>query len=294
MALRPIHLAAVVGVNLTFGGAYVAGKLGVDHFPPLFFSAVRFLLVFLALSYFFRVAPIKAMVQQKHPAQKSFWAFCLAMGIGVYCPMYLSLALADGVSAILVGTQFSVPIAALLGVWWLKHALSRVVWFGILMAFSGVMTVGYDEAILGHGLSFLLIILSATFYAVGNVSSKSLSGVVNVLNLQAWMCLLSILPMLALSFIFEEGQWESLRTADWGAWLALLYSSLMVSLIGHNGMFALLRLYPVGLIMPYYVLTPIFGIGLGFIFFEETVSLKFYIGTAVALLGVFIVNKKLK
>ena len=57
-------------------------------------------------------------------------------------------------------------------------------------------------------------------------------------------------------------------------------------------MFALLRLYPVSAVMPYYVLTPIFGIIGGVIIFGELLSWRFVICAAVALTGVYIVKRR--
>ena len=283
--LPPIHVAAVVGINAVFAGAYIAGKFGVNHFPPFFFSALRFLLVFVVLLPFFRLRPVA------RADLKPFLLFCAGMGVGVYSTMYLALSLADGVTAILIGTQFSVPMAALLGMWILGDKINRITWFGIILAFIGVMVVGFDEAILGYGVAFSLILLSAFFYAYANVLSQQLGGAIKVLNLNAWMALVSVLPMFALSLVFEEGQWDTLASAGVGSWTALLYSAWVVSLVGHVGMFALLRRYPVAEVMPFYVLTPIFGVIGGLLFFSEEPSTKFYIGAVIALVGVWIVNK---
>ena len=284
--IKPVHLAALIGINLIFSGAYIAGKAGVGHFPPLFFSAMRFLLVFLALLPFFR-RPNIARGHRRH-----FWGFCLSMGLGVYGSMYLALAAADGVSGILIGTQFSVPMAALLSLWLLGDRITGAVWLGIVLAFIGVMIVGFDSAWVGEYLAFALILFSAFCYATANVISRRLSGAINVLNLNAWMALISTAPMFLLSLIFESGQWQALATADTTDWLVLLYSSLAVSLIGHVGMFTLLRRYPVSQIMPYYVLVPIFGVIGGILFFGETPTARFYLGAVIALSGVYIVNRR--
>ena len=285
MLLRPIHLLCVIGVNLVFSGAYIAGKIGVNHFPPLLFSALRFVLLFIVLLPFFRLKPVS---RNYFPG---FVGFCLAMGVGVYSTMYLALAQADGVSGILIGTQFAVPIAALLGIFLLGDKIGTSAWIGILLAFVGVMIVGYDNALLGYWQAFLLILLSSFFYALSNVLSRQLTGAVGLFNLNAWMALLAMPFMFAGSLIFETGQWESIRIASVADWGTLLYSAVAVSILGHIGMFALLRRYSVSTIMPFYVLMPIFGVVGGFIFFAEEPSLKFYIGAFVALTGVWVVNR---
>ena len=283
--LRFRHLAAVVGINAIFGGAYIAGKAGVDHFPPLFFAALRFGVIALLLLPFLRWnAQMTAHI-------KGIAAFCLTMGAALYGTMYLALALADGVSVILICTQFSVPAAALFGMRFLGEHPQRKTWIGIWLAFAGVMAAGFDYAILGYWHATLLIIISAVFYAAANVISRNLRGITGVINLNGWMALVSTPIMLLLSALLEGGQWQSLQNADVDAAAALLYSALAVTLVGHTGMFALLRLYPVSAIMPFYVLTPIFGIIGGVLIFDESLSLRFVVCAVIALTGVYIVNR---
>ena len=291
----PRHLAAVVAINAVFAGAYLFGKIGVDHFPPLFFSALRFGLVFVALIPFLR---FDRAVRERFGA---VLAFCALMGVGVYGTMYLALNAAGGVSAILIGTQFSVPFAAILGYFILREKTSAAVWSGIAVAFAGVMIVGFDAAILGNAGAFVLILFSALFYAAANVISRDLAAI-NVFALNAWTALFSAPILLALSLLFEEGQLESIHLAaaessaasgaDLIGWIALLYSAFVVTIVGHGGMFALLRRYPVSAVMPYYVLTPIFGVIGGVLFFGESLSARFIIGALLALVGVSVVNRK--
>lgn len=284
--LAPRHFFAVIAINAVFAGAYIAGKIGVDNLPPFLFTTLRFALVFVALLPFFR--------WRFHlpPQQwRVFWSFCFAMGIGVYSTMYLALYYADGVAAILIGTQFSVPIAAVLGIILLGDRVAPAVWFGIGLAFVGVMAVGVDTSLLGYWQSFLLILASAFFYALSGVLTQKLKGDVNLLNLNAWMSLVAIPPMFVLSLLFEDAHWTAITTLAWEGWAALLYSSLAVSLVGHIGMFALLRHYPVSQIMPFYVLMPIFGILVGLALFDEQLTVQFAIGASVALTGVWIVNR---
>ncbi len=283
--LRAPHLAAVCGINLVFSGAYIAGKAGVDHFPPFFFSALRFAIIAAALLPFLRWR------REMNAHAKSIAAFCLLMGAGVYGTMYLALALADGVAVILICTQFSVPASALLGVWLLGEKPGKAAWFGIWLAFAGVMATGFDYALLGYWKASLCIIASAVFYAAANVISRDLRGVVGVFNLNAMMAVVAAPVMFALSFLLESGQWDSVQTVTTPAAAAVLYSAFAVTLIGHTGMFALLRLYPVSAVMPYYVLTPIFGVAGGVVIFSEELSLRFLICASVALTGVYIANR---
>ena len=276
---------AVLGINAIFAGAYITGELGVDYFPPFLFAALRFILVAIVLVPFLRFG---------HAVQRHWRAvlgFSLAMGVGVYGNMYLALYFSDSAAAILIGTQFSTPAAVLLGAWFLKEKTSRTVWCGILIAMVGVIVVGFDTVTLGYPLGFGLVLFSAVFYALANVISRSLRDTdLGLLNLNALMAIISAPVLLLLSLLVGE-EWQApLVAANSGAWLTVLYSALAVSLIGHVGLFNLLRHYPLSAIMPFYVFTPIFGVLGAILFLGEEPTLRFGIGATIAILGIVFVN----
>ena len=285
MPLR--HIAAAAGINAVFAGVFLAGKVGVSHFPPLFFSGLRFAILLAVLAPFLRITP------ELRARWRDAAAFCILMGPLTYAALYSALAASDGVAAIFIGTQASTPIAVLLGRFWLGEKTSARVWLGICAAFAGVMAVGFDAALLGYPEAFALIVASAACYAGANVASRGLAGAAGILNLNAWMSLVSAPILLAMSFALESGQAESVRTAGLWEWAIVLYSALVVSLVGHGGMFWLLRRHPISAVMPYYVLTPIFGVAGGVWFFGEELTGKFLVGAALALAGVFWVNRNL-
>ncbi|MGI9296438.1 MAG: DMT family transporter [Gammaproteobacteria bacterium] len=277
---------AVLGINAVFAGAYLFGKVGVEHFPPFLFAAMRFALVAVALSPFLRFD--RTLFAHRRAAA----GFCLTMGIGVYGAMYWALYLADDASAVLIGTQFSTPAAVLLGAWLLQERASRAVWGGIALTMGGVLIVGFDAAALGYPLAFALVLASALFYAAANVISRGLreSGL-GILNLNALMALASAPPMLLLSFMFGEPWRAPVSQAGAAEWTTVLYSALAVSLGGHVGLFCLLRRYPLSAVMPFYVFTPIFGVSGAILFLGEMPTLRFAAGAVLAICGIVVVNR---
>ena len=277
---------AVLGINAIFAGAYIFGKLGVDHFPPFLFAAVRFVLVALALAPFLRINRLVLT------HWRAVLGFCLTMGAGVYSTMYWALYMADGASAILIGTQFSTPAAVFLGAWFLREHTTRAVWGGIVMTMLGVFIVGFDTAVLGYPGAFALILISAIFYAAANVFSRGLreSGL-GLLNLNALMALTSAPPLFLLSLAFDESWRIPILTAGAAEWITVLYSALAVSLVGHVGLFRLLQHYPLSAIMPFYVFTPIFGVLAAILFLDETPTARFALGAILALGGIVVINR---
>lgn len=285
MPLTFSAVLAVLGINAIFAGAYIVGKIGVEHFPPFFFAGMRFVLVALVL------APFLRLDDEVRRNWRAVLAFCLTMGVCVYGTMYWALYLSDGAAAILIGTQFSTPAAVLLGALWLKEKTTRAVWLGIGAAMSGVFIVGFDTVALGYPLGFGLVIISAIFYALANVINRKLrDSQLGLLNLNALMAVVSAPALLLLSLLTGEEWRAPVVSADGRAWFAVLYSALAVSLIGHVGLFRLLRRYSLSAIMPFYVFTPIFGVLGAIIFLGEEPTLRFMLGAAVAVAGIIAVN----
>ena len=278
-------IAAVLGINAVFSGAYLVGKLGVGHFPPFLFAALRFVLVALVLLPFLRVSP----EVRRH--WRAVLGFCLTMGVGVYSTMYWALFLADGASVVLIGTQFSTPAAVFMGAWLLGEKTPKMVWGGMAMAMVGVMVVGFDTVVLGYPLAFALVLCSALCYATANVISRGLrSSGIGLLNMQALTSVSAIFPLLALSQLSGEPWRAPLATADIGQWATILYSALVVTLVGHVGMFRLLRHYPLSAIMPFYVFTPIFGVLGAILLLGESLTVRFVIGAVLAIAGIIVIN----
>ncbi len=44
MPMRPLHIALAIGLTIIWGANFVAVRVGLDHYPPLFFAVIRFCL----------------------------------------------------------------------------------------------------------------------------------------------------------------------------------------------------------------------------------------------------------
>lgn len=282
--MTAIHLLAIIAINAIFGSAYALGKLGVDQFPPYLFAGLRAVLVALALLPFLKI----------HPIQRNQWPslilFSILMGVSVYATMFQALALTDSVSPIVIGTQLSVPFAVLLGWVFLKEHVSPGILLAILVSFSGIVVVAFDETVLSSLSALIWCAGMALSYGGATVISRQLKSLdARVLN--AWMALFSTPPLIILSFLFEQNQWQAIQSATILDWTVVLHAALAVGVLGHVGMFALLRRYPLAMVMPFYVLTPLFGVAFSIILFDESLTLQILIGVAMVLGAIFYINK---
>ena len=171
-----------------------------------------------------------------------------------------------------------------------KRSFSCLLLVG-LAAFGGVVLIAFDESLLDSVPALLWCGGMALAYGASTVISRSLKEL-DARVVSAWMALLATGPVLLLSFLFEEGQWQSVLSAGWVDWAMVLHAGIGVSVMGHVSMFALLRRYPIGEVMPYYVLTPIFGVLFSVILFDELLSAQILAGAAIVIFAIMTINRR--
>ncbi len=274
------HLSLLILVNLVWGSLLVIATIGLNQFPPLLFTALRFGLLAVALIPFLRIVPGQ---------MKRISAISVVMGIAMYVTLYLALAWTDSTAAIAIAGQIEVPIAVLLGIMLLGEKANALRMLGTAIAFAGIMVIGFDPAMLDNLPALGMITVSAGFYAIAMILVRGLNAV-NPFTLNAWMGMISAIPLLVLSYVFERDQWQASFNADLWGWSTLFYSAFVGSMIGHGGLYYLLRFYPVGTIAPYTLLTPMFAVFGSVVFLGNELTVVLTIGGVMILAGVGCVN----
>ena len=283
------HLFIIIIIMMIFGSVYPLGKIGTYNIPPVLFSALRVLIIFLGISPFFKF---------KLPPKKlifPLFMFSLVMGIGVYVTLYFALELSSLVTPIIIGTQLTVPFGLILSFIFLKEKISIKKWFLIMFAFLGILIVAYDPRINEEWVALATISLMAFFYAFANMLARFLKEVDTISQI-GWHSLISCIPLFILSFIIEGNPIDILFPMTLTTLLIIFHASLIVSLVGHGTIFYLYKFYPVATVLPFYSLFPIFGIIFTLLIFHELPNLFEYIGGSIVIGSVYLIhleNKKI-
>jgi len=158
----------------------------------------------------------------------------------------------------------------------------------IAISFAGVLVLGFDPIVLDAPMSLVLMLFSALFIAIGTVLMKRLRGI-DMVSQQGWTATLSLLPLLALSAVFEPGGFAGLRDASWIGWGGAAYSAIFASLLGHGLYYVLVQRHPVAQVTPWLLLAPMGAIVLGMVFWGDRPGPRLWIGGAMVLGGVLII-----
>ena len=249
MAFRDIALAILVA--LVWGFNFVVIKEGLTAFPPLLFSALRFVSAAVPAVFLLRRGTIPWSVILK---------VGLVLGVVKYSLMYLGVkaGMPAGLSSLAIQSQ--VLFTAGLSAWVLKDAPAPWQRVGIGVALAGILLIATTRQGDVNGAGFALLMGAAAAWGVANILIKQ--AAVDSFRLMVWMSVVPPLPLFILSFLFEEGQLEALARLDAKGVGAVLYTGVIATVLAFGVWGYLFRKYSPNVVSPFSLLVPVFGMTL--------------------------------
>ncbi len=191
--MRPAHIALAALVAAVWGVNFVVIEIGLGHFPPLLFSALRFLAAAL---------PAVFLVGRPKVAWKWIVGVGLALGVAKFGLLFVGMDLGApaGLSSLVL--QVQAVFTALFAFVALGERPGRVKVAGMAIALAGIAVAAFDEGASGPLAGFLLVIGAAVCWGVSNVLTRKASPP-DALNFMVWVSTVPVLPLLALSLLVE-------------------------------------------------------------------------------------------
>ncbi|WP_067569325.1 EamA family transporter [Nocardia acidivorans] len=280
---RLLGLAVVVLWGLNF----LAIRVGLDHFRPFFFAALRF-----------AVIAVPVLIFIPRPRVPWRWLLLYGVGFGILQFAFLFSAMRAGMPTGLSSLvlQSSAPFTVLLGAVFLRERLRGVRLLGIAVAMAGMAVIGWDRSHQAALLPLILTLLAGLGWAFGNLGSRMAAAHaagVNPLHLTLWMTVVPPLPMFALSAVVEgpatglRDLADSFSARGWPAYAALAYIVLLGTIAGSGLWTYLMSRYPAGTVAPLSLMVPVVGIGASWAFLHEHPSAVSLVGAAIVIAGAF-------
>ena len=278
--LRGRDLGLALLVCLCWAVNFLTSAHALREIPPFLFTALRMGIVLALLAAFMRVPP-----RSQCPRLAGVALFTGVLHFGT---SFLAIQLAGNLSSPAIVTQTYVPMAVLLAWWWLGERFAWRTALGVALSFAGVLVLGFDPMVLDRPLALFVMLGSSLMVAIGTVLMRGLKDV-RMVDQQGWTAVLSLLPLLAISAVFEPGSFAALRDASAIAWVAAIYAAVFSSLLGHGVFYWLVQRHPVATVTPYLLLTPVLAVLLGILFWGDRPGPALWIGGAMVLGGVLVV-----
>lgn len=251
---------------LIFSGSLPATKAAVLDFDPLFLTAARATIAgLLSLA-------MLLLYKEKLPTFKQWISLTVvSLGVVVGFPLLTAIALQEITSAhslvFLALLPLSTAIFAVIRggekprpIFWLFSIIGSLLVMGYAISQGGASSISADLLMIAS------VIVCGLGYAEGATLTKALGG----WQVICWALIVSLPPMLILSFILMP---EELATISVSAWIGLGYVSLFSMLIGFIFWYKGLSQGGIAAVGQLQLLQPFFGLGLAAVLLHESVNL---------------------
>ncbi|MGP3990349.1 EamA family transporter [Streptomyces sp. 3N207] len=280
--MRPLHVALAVLVTAIWGFNFVVIELGLRHFPPLLFSALRFL-----------VAALPAVFFVRRPRVALRWVVGVGLMLGVAKFGLLFLGMHQGMPAGLSSLvlQVQAVFTAVFAAVTLGERLGRVQLTGMTVALAGIAVAAVGQGASGPLGAFLLVIAAAAAWGVSNVLTRK-AAPPDALSWMVWVCLVPPLPLFVLSLLFEgpSADLAALRSLDLGGLSAICFIAWVATLFGFGAWGFLLRQYDASSVAPFTLLVPVFGMTSAALLLGEGITALDALAAALLIGGVTLVS----
>ena len=277
MPFKDIILA--LSVPVLWGIGFTITKVGMEQFPPMLINGLRWGLTGLILVWWFPI-PIKY-----------FKTIALVSIVGCtiqYSLTYSGLNLINASSAILF-VQCEVPFGIIVAYFYLKERPEIKNLIGIIIAFVGLLVLSGAPSLEGKYIGVVLLLVGTFTWSLGQVIVKEVSENLNGVALTAWIGILAGPQLILGSQIIEGNVYKNIVSANYEAWLIVLYLGILMNCLGYSAWYYVLGRYEVNKIMPIMLLLPVTGVISAIILLGERPEIDTYIGGIIIILGVSLI-----
>ncbi|MBU2665709.1 EamA family transporter [Actinoplanes bogorensis] len=259
--MRPRDIGLAVAVMAVWGVNFVMIEVGLDHFPPLLFNALRF-----------TAAAFPAVLFAGRPQVPWRWivAVGLILGVTKFSLLFAGMAagMPAGLSSLVLQSQavFTMVFAVLL----LRERPRPVQIAGLVVAVAGV---GLVATRMGAAIgAFLLIVGAAACWGLSNIATRKASPP-DTLRFMVWVSAVASGPLIVLSLLIDgpSADLAAVRSITWDAVAAVLYVALISTLAGFAVWGNLLKRYGASTVAPFSMLVPFFGMASAAVFLGERI-----------------------
>jgi O-acetylserine/cysteine efflux transporter len=278
--MRPAHTAVAVLVAAIWGLNFVVIEVGLDDFPPLLLSALRYTLAALPLLALRGMPPVA-------------WRWVIAVGVAIGVVKFsllfvgMDVGMPAGLASLVLQAQalFTVVFAVVL----LGERLWGAQVAGLALAFGGLVLVAGGLGGEATAEGFALVVAAAAAWGVGNLALKR-AAPADPFRFMTWMCVVPPLPLFALSLSLEGPAEVSaaLSGADLGGIGAVLYIAFLATTVGWGLWGRLMGRYPASTVAPFALLAPVFGLAFAALLLGEALSAREAIAAVLVLGGVLL------
>jgi O-acetylserine/cysteine efflux transporter len=275
--LKVSHVALAVVVAAVWGFNFVVIAVGLESFPPLLLSALRFTL-----------AAFPAVLFIGMPQVKWRWILGIGIALGVVSFNFLfigiNVGMPPGLASLVLQSQAFFTVLLAMAFFGDRPRLRQSA--GMALAIGGMVVIASDLEVSGSLGGFILVVAAAAAWGVSNIFTKQ-AAAPDALRLMVWVSAVPPIPLFIMSWLFEgEAAMADITLVGVGS---VVYLALVSTLLGFGIWGFLLRTYSASVVAPFSLLVPIFGMSTSALFLGESFGPLRLLGAALVVAGLFFI-----
>lgn len=274
------HSLLAVAVAVIWGLNFIAIHASLQHFPPFFLVALRWLVIAL---------PTLLLIPRPAVPLRYLIGYGLGFGLLQFLFLYWGMALGMPAGLASLVLQCSAPFTVLLAAIFTGESLRAQRLLGIALACAGLAVVASQRSGVEELWPFFLVVLGGLSWALGNVASRQ-ARTSKPLHFMLWMSVVPPLPMMLIALGVEGSEriLDSLLTAWQAPWAVagLLYTCILATIVGSGIWTWLLSRHPASAVAPFSMLVPVFGMSAAALLLGQQPALLEWLGGLLVMIGV--------
>jgi O-acetylserine/cysteine efflux transporter len=271
--MKPQHIilcitgAALIGLNV------VLCKLSLNQFPPLLFTALRFL----------PILPLALFVPRPKGSLKQIILISCCWGALYYGAVNFALHLGVSAGITVFIVQSSTFITIVLAYFLLKDRPTITQITGTVLGIVGIYLISAQQGFSAPTTGIILLFVAAFSYAFGSIMVKKITA--SSFSLNVWVAVISFIPMLSLSMLTEDNLMNSIVTASIFDWGIVLFASWGSTLLAGFFFVSMIKRYTLSAVAPYRLLTSVFGSIFAIVILGEVYPIITWVGGGLIIVG---------
>jgi len=273
--------SALVAVYFIWGSTYLALRFGLEGFPPFILNGARFLV---AGGVMYTILRLRGVAP---PSPRQWWnatrmgSLLLVGGVGL-----MTIAEDLGVGSGIAATAAAViPVwSALIGGFFGQWPVRREV-IGLAVGLAGVLVLAQEGDLRSSVTGLVLVVVAPLLWSFGSVWGARLDMPPGFMTPASQLLSAGVVMLIAGTLAGERVT----EAPTGGAWSALLYLTVMGSIVAYTAYVFLLRSVRPAMATSYAYVNPVVAVVLGVTMGAEIISGPILVALPLILIGVGLV-----
>ncbi len=273
-------IAALLALYIIWGTTYLGIRIALESYPPYLMMGIRFMMAGSSMFIFLRLRGAPMPTWKEWRAGLIVGVLLLVCGMGSVAMAERSIS--SGLAAMMVAAA---PLWTLIVSLFWKYRPARLEWVGVLIGLGGVALLTLEGNLQANPGAVALMLFASTCWAIGSVWSNHL-GMAKGMMGNATEMLCGGVVLVTLGVVMGE---RISSTPTFSATAALLYLTVLGSLVAMTAYMFLLKNVSHSLATSYAFVNPVIALLLGVVLGGEQITGSALLALPVILCGVAVV-----